>query len=303
MRFVPVKSVEQQTWSAIHRLRQGYTKDRTAAINRIRSLLAEFGHIFPKSPGPLYRGLPAVLDDASGNLGSLGREAIRRLYEQVVSLDRQIAWCDEQIQDHARSDPRVRVAMTQFGIGLFTASAVVAELGALSQFKSGRQFSAWLGLVPRQYSTGGKVRLGPITKRGNSYLRSLFVMGARSALRVAAQKDDEVSRWACALRERADWRRACVALASKNARHVWALLSKTQAAVPPSGAGLLERGPHDTCMLVQYEVSGDQAAPPGAAPARERAGAARGGRAAHRGRGSQQLQAADGRRPAVERGG
>jgi len=134
------------------------------------------------------------------------------------------AWC-ARIAEHVHKDLSAKPAMSVCGVGAFTASALAADVGDLSQFKNGCQFGAWLGLVPRQHSSGGKARLGRITKRGDAYLRFLMVMGAKAAMRVAAKKDDDVSRWVCQLRERVGWQKACVALANKNARHLWVLLA------------------------------------------------------------------------------
>ena len=226
MRFVPAKTVERQVWCTVHRLRQGYMKDRTAAINRTRGLLAEYGLVFPLSPDKFLAMAPEAVRDKANELAPIARTGVRRALAHIAAIDRQIAWCDARIAEHVRKDPNAKLAMSVCGVGAFTASALAADVGDLSQFKNGRQFGAWLGLVPRQHSSGGKARLGRITKRGDAYLRYLMVMGAKAAMRVAATKDDEVSRWVCQLRERVGWQKACVALANKNARHLWVLLSR-----------------------------------------------------------------------------
>jgi transposase len=225
MRFVPVKTVERQGWSTVHRLRQGYMKDRTGAINRARGLLAEYGLVFPLSPEKFLSMAPEAVRDRTNELTPLARTGLRRALAHIASIDSQIAWCDARIAEHVRKDRNVKLAMSICGVGAFTASALAADVGDLTQFKNGRQFGAWLGLVPRQHSSGGKQRLGRITKRGDAYLRYLMVMGAKAAMRVAKTKDDEVSRWVCQLKERVGWQKACVALANKNARHLWVLLT------------------------------------------------------------------------------
>jgi len=158
--------------------------------------------------------------------------AARDLLEHIRLLGQRIAEYDRQIQLHVRSDPLAQQAQTQRGIGPLGASAIVASVGAAQEFKNGRQFAAWLGLVPRQHSTGGKSRLGPITRSGDRYIRTLLVMGARAVLIRAAREEDPLSRWALSLRQRRGYHRACVAIAAKNARRVWAVLNGRTPLVP-----------------------------------------------------------------------
>jgi len=226
MRFVPVKSVEQQSMLCVHRLREGLKAERTACINRIRGLLAEFGLAFAQGPEALRRVLSDVLEDASNEMNTLARLVIQRAHSQWRELDAHIAWCDERIAQHARDNPAVKTASQLMGIGILGASAAVATVDDFAQFNSGAQFGAWCGIVPRQHSSGGKTLLGRITRRGDTYLRSLLVQGAKSAVLTAHKRSDPISRWALALRERSGWQIAAVALANKNARILWAVLSK-----------------------------------------------------------------------------
>ena len=226
MRFVPVKTPAQQALLAIHRLREGYKEDRTACINRIRGLLTEFGIVFPQSPDALRRGLADVLEDASNELPGIARLAIQEARLHWIELECHIASCDERITAHVRSDAQAKVAAQLAGIGPVTASALVATVGDFTQFKNGAQFGSWLGLVPRQNSSGGKTQLGRITKRGDDYLRTLLIQGAKSAVMTAHKRSDKISQWLVQLLARVGWQKAVVALANKNARIVWALLSK-----------------------------------------------------------------------------
>jgi transposase len=229
MRFIPVKSIEQQSMLCVHRLREGIKEDRTACINRIRGLLAEFGLVFAQGPRELQATLSDVLEDASNELGSLARLTLQRAQAQWRELDEHLAWCDERIAAHAADNAAVKAAATLLGIGPVTASAVVATVGDFKQFRSGAQFGAWIGLTPRQHSSGGKSNLGGITKRGDTYLRTLLIQGAKSAVMTAHRRHDRISQWAVALRERAGWQKAVVALANKNARILWAVMTRGDA--------------------------------------------------------------------------
>jgi transposase len=226
MRFVPIKTVEQQAQLAVHRLREGYKEERTACINRIRGLLAEFGLVFPQSPEALRRSLPEALEDAANELPGVARLALQRAQLQWVELDCHIAWCDERITAHVRSDAQAQTALQLCGVGPVTASALAASVGDFRQFKTAAQFGAWLGLVPSQNSSGGKASLGGITKRGDEYLRTLLVQGAKSAVMTAHKRSDRISQWLVQLTARVGWQKAVVALANKNARILWAVLTK-----------------------------------------------------------------------------
>ena len=231
MHFVPVKTVHQQAILGLHRLREGFKEDRTACINRIRALLAEFGLVAPLKPQALKVRLPELLEDGANELPGLLRLAIERAVGQWGQLDQDIGWCDQRIAEHARGDERAQQAQALLGVGPLGASALMATVGDFSQFKSAAQFSAWLGLTPSQHSSGGKARLGPITKRGNVYLRMLLVQGAKSAVLVSKPRQDRLWQWVQQLKARVGWQKAAVALAAKNARILWAMFTRGQAFV------------------------------------------------------------------------
>ena len=222
MRFVPVKSVEQQAVLTLHRVRQGFIEERTALINRTRGLLAEFGIVLPNRAIEVRRGAAACAE----RLPELARRAVSDLIAHLLVLEERICSYDRELESLARANEAATRLMSIPGVGPVTALAAVATVGHAHEFANGRQFAAWLGLVPRQWSTGGRARLGRITKRGDAYLRTLLVMGARAALQMAARRHDKLSRWAMALKERCGYHKAVVALAAKNARIVWALLTR-----------------------------------------------------------------------------
>jgi len=232
MRFVPVKSAQQQGQLAVHRLREGFKQERTAVINRIRGLLAEFGVVFTQGPDALRGVLADALEDAGNELPGVARLALARAHAHWIEIDDHIAWCDERIAEHVRADDRARKAATLLGVGPVTASAIAASVGDIGQFANARQFGAWLGLVPSQNSTGGKASLGRITKRGDTYLRTLLIQGAKSAVMTAGKRDDRISRWLLQLKERVGWQKAVVALANKNARILWAVITREVAFDP-----------------------------------------------------------------------
>ncbi len=229
MHFVPIKTVEQQSLLCVHRLREGFKAERTACINRIRGLLAEFGLVFPQKPEALRLALPDALEDAENELGGIARMALQRAQAQWVELDAHLAWCDERIAAHLKTDEQAARAQQLMGVGPVSASAVVASVGDFKQFRNGPQFGAWLGLTPRQNSSGGKNHLGSITRRGDMYLRTLLIQGAKSVVWTAHKRDDPISRWVHQLREKHGWQKAAVALANKNARILWAVMTKGQA--------------------------------------------------------------------------
>lgn len=224
MRFVPVKSVEQQALLTLHRVRYGFVVERTALINRLRGLLTEFGVVLPLRAVTVRRQAA----QAAETLPELARGAIGDLLEQLRRLDERIDAYDAQIEQQAKLSEAARRLMQIRGIGATTALAIVATVGNAREFKNGRQFAAWIGLVPSQYSTGGKARLGRISKRGDAYLRSLLVQGARSVLHTAPGREDRFSRWVLKLQDRRGYYRTLVAIANKNARIAWALLARDQ---------------------------------------------------------------------------
>jgi transposase len=222
MRFVPLKTLEQQAVLAQHRIRQGFIEERTASINRIRGVLAEFGQVLPQSASALRRGLGACLEHLPMRVAA----ALEDLLSHVQRLDERIGAYERELRQHVRCEPNAQRIQELPGIGSISASAIVASVGNAREFRNGRQFAAWLGLTPRQYSSGGKTRLGHITRRGDPYLRTLLIMGARAVLQSATRHTDRLSRWALALRARRGYHRTCVAIAAKNARILWVLLAR-----------------------------------------------------------------------------
>lgn len=225
MRFVPIKTVDQQAALAVHRARQGMVKARTAQGNQIRGLLAEFGIVIPQGIGHIAKRLPEIVEDADNALPGPMRELLHTLDAQLKALDRQVGELEASIQAWHRANEASRKLAAIPGIGPITASALVASIGDARNFTSGRQLAAWLGLVPRQRSTGGKTVLLGISKRGDSYLRTLLIHGARAVVRQAEHKPNHASTWLGRLLSRANKNLATVALANKNARIVWALLA------------------------------------------------------------------------------
>lgn len=226
MRFVTIKTIAQQGMLSVHRLREGLKEERTACTNRIRGILAEFGLVFAQSSKVLREVLSTVIEDASNELAGLARLVLERAQSQWAELDAHIEWCDQRIAAHIKQDEHAKAATQLMGVGPVTASAVVATVGDFKQFKNGAQFGAWLGLVPKQNSSGGKNNLGSITKRGDMYVRMLLIQGSKAAVLTAHRRDDPISKWAHQLREKSGWQKAVVALANKNARILWAMFAR-----------------------------------------------------------------------------
>ena len=220
MLFVPVKEEHQQIILCLHRTRQGFVEERTACYNRLRGLIAEFGIVLPQKVTCLRREIGVHLEDLPG----YANLCVGDLLAHTSELDAKIAEYDRAIAQAARDDERSKRLMKLPGIGPVTASAMLASIGGGHDFDNGRQVAAWIGLVPGQYSSGGKARLGRITKAGDNYLRSLLVMGARAVLNSIGDKQNRFSRWAKALQERRGYWRAVIAIAAKNARLAWAVL-------------------------------------------------------------------------------
>ncbi|MBH9554386.1 IS110 family transposase [Inhella gelatinilytica] len=232
MRFVPAKSLEQQGQLCLHRVRQGFIEQRTALINRIRGLLSEFGIVLPLKAATVRREALLHLEDLPGwaNL------AVGDCLSEVGRLDERIGQYDRHLAHLARESEAAKRLMRLAGIGETTATALTAAIGNGHDFQCGRQFAAWLGLTPGQYSSGGKTRLGRITKAGDAYLRSLLVLGARAVLAAAKNKTDPISRWVRNVEERRGYWKAVVAMAAKNARLAWAVLAKGDAFKLPAAA-------------------------------------------------------------------
>lgn len=230
MRFVPTKTLDQQSHLMVHRARQGFVEQRTATLNRIRDLLAEFGIVLPLKAATVRRRAGECLEELPGWANTV----IGDLLSEVGRLDERIAQYDQHLRHIARQDSRAQRLTRLSGVSETTATCLVAMIGNGHDFECGRQFAAWLGLVPGQYSLGGKARLGRITKAGDPYLRSLLVMGARAVLAAAKNKTDTLSRWAMALQQRRGYWKAVVAIAAKNARMAWAVLRRGEAFVLPA---------------------------------------------------------------------
>jgi transposase len=226
MRFVPLKSPEQQDIQMLHRIRQNLVKQRTAAANQTRGLLGEYGLVVAEGLHHLRRRLPEILEDAENGLSPLARRLFADRYDRLVDLDRQIEAYQQQLEVVCQQSPACRQLLAIPGIGPITATAMVAGLGDGQGFDNGRQVAAWLGIVPRQDSSGGKPRLLGISKRGDTYLRTLLIHGARAVVRAAMRKDDAHSRWIQALVQRRNANIAAVAVANKTARTIWAMLTR-----------------------------------------------------------------------------
>jgi transposase len=224
MRFVPVKTANQQAAISVHRVREGFVAERTAVANRIRGLLSEFGIAIPQGIRYIRSNAHELIEDGERDLPSAFRWLIKRQLDHLAHLDLQIRELEQAIlREHRESEACQRLAAIPC-IGPITATALVATVGNASDFKNGRQLAAWLGLVPRQHSTGGKPTLLGISKRGDGYLRRLLVHGARAVVRFAETKA-MADPWLRNLVGRRHSNVAAVALANKNARVVWALLA------------------------------------------------------------------------------
>jgi transposase len=225
MRFVAVKTVEQQDIQAIHRMRSLAVQQRTAQINQIRGLLLEYGLEVAQGRAAIQRRLPEILEDADNGLSERFRAEVHELAEELRHLNERVAHYDEQIEQIAQGDAQARALMTIPGLGAKGATALLAAVGEDPQLlKNGRGLAAWLGLVPRQHSTGGRERLLGISKRGDVYLRNLLIHGARAVLRCIERKEDPTSRWATALKARRHTNVAVVAMANKIARIAYAVI-------------------------------------------------------------------------------
>ena len=226
MRFVPVKSAAQQDVQALHRIRFQLIKWRTALANEIRGLLAEYGIVIAKGIAPLRRNLPLILEDGENQLSGFFREMLSEMAERLRLVDQRIRQYDLQVERVFRQDERCQRLARVEGVGVLVATALVAAVGNAHEFKNGRELSAWLGLVPRQHSSGGRNVLLGISKRGDRYLRTLLIHGARAAVRVVERRRDQRSVAITRLKARRGPNVAAVALANHNARVLWALLNR-----------------------------------------------------------------------------
>ena len=229
---VQVKSIEQQDIQTLLRIRSRYIDIRKSNVNQLRGLLSEYGIIMPTGISRLNRHLPLVLEDAENQLTHIARTAISQLYQEHIRLSVLIKKFDQQLSALATAHPIAKQLMRLRGVGPITSLAVYSSVGNASQFKNARQFAAWIGLVPKQHGTGGKVRLGGISKRGNAQLRTLLIHGARTVINWSSKKDDKLSQWAKSIVERRGKHKAVIAVANKTARMVWVVLNKGVDALP-----------------------------------------------------------------------
>lgn len=224
MKFVALKKIEQQDILLSHRARELAIKQRTALANQIRGMLAEYGIVIAQGINHI-RQLPIVLESNKEKLTVQSNTIFMRLYEKFKTDDAEITVYDKEIKQQADSDPMCQEIQKIEGIGPITASAIVATIGDAKLFKNGREVSAWLGLVPKQHSSGNKVRLGSISKRGDRYIRMLLVHGARSVMNVCEKKPDKKNQWIADKKQRCGYNKTAVALANKNARVIWAVMA------------------------------------------------------------------------------
>lgn len=234
MRYVAIKSVEQQSILAWHRMREGWKEERTALLNRLRGLLGEFGIWPSRSADKLIRALPALLED--NHLSDGMRGILMEAQQQLAAIHERLARCDQHIAQHVKSQPSAMRMQEMTGIGTLTASAATATIVDAKHYRNGRQFAAWLGLVPRQMSSGGKTKLGRISRRGDAYLRSLLVQGAKSTLQSAVKQAPEratrLQRWIIEVYGRVGYHKTLVAIANKHARILWAMLARDESYNP-----------------------------------------------------------------------
>ena len=232
MRFVEIKSAEQQALLSLHRARDLIVRQRTQTVNMLRGLLAEFGYVTAKN---IERATALARDIAKGDgpeLPEMARAVIASLCQQLLLLNDRIRWFTGQIAAAWRLDKRIKLLQTIPGVGPITASAIVATVGTPDQFRSGREFAAWLGLTPLNRSSGGKERLGGISKMGDRYLRRLLVTGMTARVRAARSRPERADPWMIALLERKPVRLVTVAMANKTARIIWAVLTRNEAYKP-----------------------------------------------------------------------
>lgn len=228
MKYVPTKSEEQQDIQALHRARQRLVNHRTALVSQMRGLLLDRGIPIALSIRRARRAIPEILEDQSNGLSAMSREIISDLFNFMGQIDVRITTFDRRISAVFKSNEDCRRIARICGVGPKTATAVVAAVGDGREFKNGRHLAAWMGLVPRQHSSGDKRLLMGISKRGDRHLRTLLIHGARSVVRVAQRKTDPFSQWVNSLRERRGMNRAIVAVANKNARIIWAILNRNE---------------------------------------------------------------------------
>jgi len=226
MRFVPVKSIDQQDLQSLHRVRDRLVSQRTSLINHTRGLLAEYGLVYPKGVARFPSRARAELLEVS--LSPMARETFEALLDELEALEVRIQRLEDRLRAICREDATCRRLMSLPGVGPVVATALKASIGNVRQFRSGRELAAWIGLVPRQYSTGGKSQLGGVGRRANHYLRRQLVHGARAVALRLATKTDPRSRWFQAVIDRRGFNKGIVAMANKTTRIAWAMLTREE---------------------------------------------------------------------------
>ena len=246
MPTVAIKTPEQQDIQMLHRLRQRHIQERTALSNQVRGFLMEFGITIQRGIHVVRNQTLAILADGDNRLTDVARREIHALYQKLLGLDKEIERFEGHLKEIAHNNPICQQFLTLRGVGLITATIAYATLADPSHFKCGRQFSAYLGLVPKEHSTGGKHRLMGISKRGNSYVRSLLIHGGRAVVRSCVGKKDSFSLWVQRIQARRGFNKASVAVANKNARYLWAMMQK--------GDAFVQHGSQDACELAATAV-------------------------------------------------
>jgi transposase len=227
MRFVPIKQIPNQDIQNLHRVRERLIRNRTALSNEIRGLLLEYGIAIPKTISKLYQLLTTILDNPEEQrVSPMSRQLFRQLLEELKNIEKEAKKYESELETVFKGNEAAQRIGKIEGVGVVSATAVIATVSDPNAFKNGREFSAWLGLVPKQNSSGGKTVLQGISKRGDVYLRTMLINGARAALRWAPLKSDKKSKWITEKMKTRGFNKACVALANRNARVIWALLAK-----------------------------------------------------------------------------
>jgi len=228
LRFVAMKSVEQQEVLTLHRIRQGLIKHRTALVNETRGLLLEFGMALPQGIEHVRKSLPRIVEDLHNGLTLIQRDTFSDQYNELVEIDERVVKLERQLKIFANTSESCQRLLKVPGLGVLSATALIATVGKATCFKNGRELASWLGIVPKQHSSGGKDRLLGISKRGDVYLRSLVIHGARAVLRFCWRKEDERSVWLQRLADRRGSHKAVVAQANKTVRICWAILARNE---------------------------------------------------------------------------
>jgi len=226
MRYVSPKTIAQQDIQLLHRIRQRQVQKRTALVNQIRGQLLEYGISIPQGISQVRNRLAGILEDGENELTPVARILFNELRQELCELDDRVKQADKKVKQLASEHPICLRLMVMPGIGPMIATALICAIGDTNNFKNGRELSAWLGLVPKQYSTGGKQRLLGISKRGDGYVRALLVQGAISAITRCKDRADSQLVWARQLREKKGLQKAAVALANKMARIIWSMMAK-----------------------------------------------------------------------------